>query len=479
MNRTLRRLLSLLALLAIVLVLAVACGGDDDDGGTSAPSASATQPGATEAPGPGDAGISSNPREVAGLEGIVELDDGLAIWSERPAAENRTGITDDTIKIGRTTGITGAFAAYEPYWGGVLNTMIERINDAGGIHGRKIELVTKDDASDPTTGVQVTSELIDADQVFALFFSIGAFTHAAVHDYHVEKEVPDLFYFDASTLGQEPETSPWDFNGQNSDIMGGFAMAEAVLNIDPEANPALVYADFPASQDGRKGILTALDGVDKGLAADLSHDLTQVDLSAQATQVADSGANWLIYHGSIGQSVSLVKSLRETAGSDMPVMQWGWVPTADPATDAIFDGTYQVTFVKSPYVDATNAAWPKLQALAGNQYAPLLAAQSLMAIEHLVRALELAGPDLTREGLVEALELGFDGSWSCSVCLAPTVFGPQDHWQNESYLVGKWDQAAQKFEIIDTLNYETSEGKGVRGNIPGFECQTGTCPWKE
>jgi len=131
----LRRLSLLLGLLAILGILAVACGEEEEKGPTLSPAA--TTPAAAKI---GGAGIASEPRQVRGLEGVLTLDDGLAAWKERPASEIRTGVSADTIKLGRTSGVTGILASYEAYWGPNLQAFIKRINEAGGIHGRKLEL---------------------------------------------------------------------------------------------------------------------------------------------------------------------------------------------------------------------------------------------------------------------------------------------------------------------------------------------------
>ncbi|MCS7276183.1 MAG: ABC transporter substrate-binding protein [Dehalococcoidia bacterium] len=469
------RLPAALIVIAVSLLLAVACEEEEEAPATPTPGAGGQQV------RPGAAGIASNPRQVRGLEGILTLDDGLAMFRQRPAGETRTGVTSTTIKLGRTADMSGPFAPYEPFWGRMLEALIKRVNDAGGIHGRRIELVTVDDKADPAVAVQVTRRLVEQDNVFALFFSIGAPSHAAVHDYHVQRRVPDFFYFDASPLGMEPETSPYDFNGQNSDHISGLAMAEALFRIDPNARPILVYADFPASQAGRDGIRYGVQKQGKSLVGELSHDLTQLDLTSIAQQVVRSGANWVLYHGSITQSISLVKALRDL-GSNIRVFQWGWVPTGDPGSDALMDGTYQVTFFCSQFSCPDRQVFQRLQAVAqeeGIPYNPFLSVQALMAVEHLVRGLEMAGPDLTREGFIEALNNGFDGSWQCSACLAPTIINPQDHWINETYLITQWQNASRRFQVLGTLDYETSKGRGLRGNLPGFDCRPGTCPWRQ
>jgi ABC-type branched-subunit amino acid transport system substrate-binding protein len=477
--------------LALVAFLALACDDEEDEDATPTPPVAETPTEeATPTPGalgPGAAGIPSNPREVRSLEGILTLDDGLAIFNERPADENRTGVTADTIKLGRHTGITGFIAPYEPGWGTVLEASIKRVNEAGGIHGRMIELITKDDQSLPASAVPVVTELIEGDQVFALFFAVGAPTHSAIHDFHVEQGVPDLFYLDASNLGLEPVTSKWDFNGQNSDILGGITFAEAVALQDPGVKVAVVYADFPASVAGRDGIRAGAEEQGLEIVAEFAHDLTQVDLTSQAQQVAETDADWMIYHGSSIHAVSLIKALRETVGWDGKIAQWGAV-TGDPEIEEILDGITMVSPQRGVESDPDLPVWDKLRGLADEEGYTFLSLNGLAfaAFEHLVRGLELAGPDLTREGLVEALELGFDGSWQCSTCRGPTIFGPQDHWSHETFQMYIWNNATKLFDPLGVANHETSEGLGLRGNYLDIDCQPpsaefpeGTCPWEE
>jgi hypothetical protein len=78
----------------------------------------------------------------------------------------------------------------------------------------------------------------------------------------------------------------------------------------------------------------------------------------------------------------------------------------------------------------------------------------------LLRALEFAGPDLTRQGLQQAMENGFDGSWKCATCVAPTVYSPTSHWTIEALQPVKWSAALNRF---------TPNGKLV-----GFQGQSGT-----
>lgn len=480
------RIVASLALVGLVAMVGLACGGGEEKasptpGETTAAATTAVSP-SPKAAKPGDAGIPSKLRDARGLEGLFQLDDGLAMWKTRPANEDRTGVTDTEILLGRTAPLTGFLANYEVVWGPYLQAMIDRINEAGGIHGRKIKLLIKDDASGGPEGVQATKELVESEKVFALFFNIGSPTHNAVQQYLVQHKVPNLFYLDGSNVGMEPETSPYDFNGQASDILSGAGLVDAVSKVNPKAKIAVVYLDFPASQAGLEGIKYEAKKLGMEIAGIFSHDSTQTDLTSQAQQVVNSGADYVIYHGAAVQAYSLIKALRQNFGSNIPVAEWGALPTGDPNTDIALDGALTVRYQDDPYYNTTKPIWPKLAAFGqetNTTYFPVATTIAVNALEHLVRALELAGPDLTREGLLEALNTGFTGDWTCNMCLGPTILGPQDHWVNEHWATVQWVQAEGKWKQLGVVNTETSEGRGLRGNYPGIECKPTTCPWKE
>lgn len=82
-------------------------------------------------------------------------------------AQDTTGVTKDTIKIGMFSPLTGSNAVgSKPMFGAAA--VYKDVNEKGGIHGRKIELVTEDDACDPNKGIAAVKKLIHQDQVFLL-----------------------------------------------------------------------------------------------------------------------------------------------------------------------------------------------------------------------------------------------------------------------------------------------------------------------
>jgi branched-chain amino acid transport system substrate-binding protein len=398
-------------------------------------------------------------------------------------------VTADTIKLGRHTGITGFLASYEPGWGPTLDALIRRVNEAGGIHGRNIELVTRDDKSTPQDAVVAVRDLVDNQKVFALYFGVGAPAHSSVHEFHVAEGVPYLLFFDSSGLGVEP-TSKWDIAYQSPDTYNGIIMARVVAKESPGAKIAIVYADYPAPVAAVEGIRFEAPNQGLEIVGEFSHDVTQAVLTSQAQQVAETDADWVIYEGFDYGALSLIKSLRENVGWEGKIAQFGAI-TGESDIEEALDGTINTSGQGvSEQWDPDLPPWDALKVMAteeGYDYSGLNTS-TFGAFEILVRALELAGPDLTREGLMEAFDYGFtlQDNWTCNVCSGAVIMGPQDHWPSEFWRAGRWDNATKTWELIDSADFETSRGLGLRGTVSGYECEPpsadapeGTCPWEE
>ena len=465
-----------IGLIGLVLLLGIGC--EEEQEGT--PTAEGT-PAAAERLRPGAAGIPSNPRQVRGLEGILTLDDGLAIFRERPASEDRTGVTPTTIKLGRYTGLTSPLiSAYEAVWTPTLQAIIRRINEAGGIHGRRIELVQRDDQYNPAVTVQVVRELVERDQVFAVAMGFGTATHQAVMDYLTSRGVPDIWVFYASAVGLEPEPRPNVYAGLVPDIMEGLVTAEAVMKEHPRGRVSVIYQNDPLGQEFLQAFRSAIRSRGGTIVAEIGFDVTATDMASYVQQALNASPNAVVYYGSLAAGLGTLRAVKERNPS-MPVYERGVLPSPGDIS-RLMDGVAFSVQIKSDFSHPGEPALEKLRAIAreeGITYHPYLTPLALRAVEGLVRSLEMAGPDLTRQGLLEAMNNGFDGSWTCSVCLGPVVLSAQDHWPFETMGFVRWRDQTQSLEwVLQPTSFETSEGRGIRGNVEGFECRPNTCPWR-
>src|SRR5258707_1678820 len=115
----------------------------------------------------------------------------LAFSMSAVSAEQR-GVTDSEIRIGQTMPYSGALSAYSVL-GKAEIAYFNRVNDQGGINGRKIKLISLDDGYVPPRTVEQTRRLVESDEVALIFSSLGTAQNNAIAKYLHGKNVPQLF----------------------------------------------------------------------------------------------------------------------------------------------------------------------------------------------------------------------------------------------------------------------------------------------
>ncbi|WP_084106621.1 ABC transporter substrate-binding protein [Demequina sp. NBRC 110056] len=154
-----------------------------------------------------------------------------------------TGVTEDTVTIGTHTPLTGPAAAGYSSISAAATAYFAYLNDNGGVHGRSIEYIVKDDGYNPSTTQTVVRELVQQDEVFAIVNGLGTPTHTAVLDFLNENEVPDLFVASGSTSWNLPEQYPFTF-GYNADyVVEGAALAQYAADEHPDKKVCLLGQD--------------------------------------------------------------------------------------------------------------------------------------------------------------------------------------------------------------------------------------------
>jgi ABC-type branched-subunit amino acid transport system substrate-binding protein len=118
------------------------------------------------------------------------------------------GVSDNDIKIGQTMPYSGPVSA----WGTVGRaelSYIKMINDQGGINGRKINLISLDDAYSPPKTVEQTRKLVEQEGVAFVFGALGTAANLAVRKYLNDRQVPQLFLLSGSGQFDDPDHFPW------------------------------------------------------------------------------------------------------------------------------------------------------------------------------------------------------------------------------------------------------------------------------
>jgi branched-chain amino acid transport system substrate-binding protein len=209
-------------------------------------------------------------------------------------AENAPGVTDTEIKIGQTMPYSGPASA----WGVIGRAELayfKMINDQGGVNGRKINLISLDDAYSPSNTIEQTRRLIEQERVAFIFGSLGGYTNLAVRQYLNDNKIPHLLLAVAADIVGDPEHYPWTI-GLNPAISSEVHIyAKYILATKPKAKIGVLY-----QHDGVfKIFVTAMrEGVGAENASmivgEASYELSEPTVDSQIISLQGSGADTLI-----------------------------------------------------------------------------------------------------------------------------------------------------------------------------------------
>jgi ABC-type branched-subunit amino acid transport system substrate-binding protein len=135
---------------------------------------------------------------------------GLVLWSRPAGAKNKygPGVTDSEIKIGNTMPYIGPASALGTV-GKVIAAYFTMINVNGGVNGRKLTLMSRDDGFSPPKTVEQTRRLIESDNVAFMFATMGTAPNSAIQKYLNESQVPQLFLISSASKWNDPKNFPW------------------------------------------------------------------------------------------------------------------------------------------------------------------------------------------------------------------------------------------------------------------------------
>jgi len=183
----------------------------------------------------------------------------FAVSSSGALAQKKydSGATDTEIKVGNIMPYSGPASAY-----GVIGkteaAYFKKINDAGGINGRKINFISYDDAYSPPKAVEQARKLVESDEVLLVFNSLGTPSNSAIQKYMNSKKVPQLFVATGATKWNDPKDFPWTMGWQPNYQSETQIYAKYILKNKPDAKIAVLYQNDDYGKDYLKGLKDGL-----------------------------------------------------------------------------------------------------------------------------------------------------------------------------------------------------------------------------
>lgn len=412
--------------------------------------------------------IRTNRRKLALTSAVLAV--AAMTASSLPAqAASDPGVTASSIKLGITVPMTGIASPGYNKIPGAMKAYFDYVNANGGVNGRKITLVIKDDQYIPTTAVAKANELILRDKVFALVGTLGTASTKAISasTQLAKRGIPSLFVNTGFSGFADAKAYPTTFSILPSYQMEAKIMGKFLKDKYADKKIGLIYQDDDFGRDALAGFKQA------GVTF-----TTAIPYASGSQSLPATGAGWI--------------SKLKAAGTEVTVL-FGVSSASTAALANAYAAGYKTQWVlgsvggDATTIAATNKAYvPLLYGAKGFSFAPAptdstdeyiklfqsiySAAQPTQTFDNnvvagmsnaflAVQALQATGPNLTRAGLIKTIEA--KGSTFASPFLTPLGYSASAHIGATGYWIGTYDPTgALKPDGGKYTVYTTDSGNG-------------------
>jgi branched-chain amino acid transport system substrate-binding protein len=365
-----------------------------------------------------------------------------------PAAAQQQGVSDTEIVVGDILPLTGPPALLGVAHNLGVKTAVAEVNAAGGIHGRKLRLISEDDGYVPSRTIQGVRKLINSDKVFALTSISGTGQAQAAMPLIKQSGIPAM----APITTYEGLYNPVIRNV----FAVGYDMREAVYELVsrmaeryPNRKWALISQDDDYGENVREGFDRAAK--EKGLEV-VSRQIFkkgQTDFSSEILKVKQSGAEALLAGGVLAENVTMVKEL-ERIGHKIPVgvTYVSRVPASAKLMGSAGENVYTVDYVYlegSPEASEFMAKLDKYLTPDERARVNRYTFTGYAAARALFTAMERCGRELT---------------WACTIAelekiqnletgsMSPISFSPTNHLAAPKLFLFKADPAGATYKLV-------------------------------
>ena len=385
---------------------------------------------------------------------------GAMVLSTLPAQAADPGVTSTEIKLGLSSPQTGTVALSYGKLPKAMKAYFDYINANGGVYGRKIKLIARDDKYLPTQAATQTTNLVLNDKVFALVGALGTATHTKAYSAAqlAKNNVPDLFVNTGFSGFDNKTKYPTAFL-----ILPSYAMEAKIIGKFIADTPTLKpQASFLIAQDDEFGVdgingfklaghtftaaptLYPQGGLSSALAEGALTKLSAVpgkpvlvlmgttDTTATLLKAAEKLSltakfNWIV--GSVGGDANTLLALGVKSTTIDGIMAASFFPDAKDTTDEYVSQFMKINTKYNPGVSFDNVVL-----------------QAMNTAMLTVQALRAAGKNLTRAGVISAIET--KGSTFASAGLVPLNYSTTSHVGYNGYWFGQLNAKGELLPYI-------------------------------
>jgi ABC-type branched-subunit amino acid transport system substrate-binding protein len=369
-------------------------------------------------------GSSGSSSSSASSSGGSSTSTGSSASSGGNGGATAPGVTATSITFGTHQPLTGPAAPGYSEIAPASQAFFDYVNAHGGVYGRQIHLIIKDDAYNPTITVNVVHQLVLQGGVFGVFEGLGTPTHTKVVSYLNASKIPDLFVASGCPCWDNGSSQPYTFGWQPNYTIEGKILGQYIKQHFAGQKVGVLYQDDDFGQGGLAGIQDEVPAAD--IVSKQPYQSGVTTLASQVTAIKASGAKVMVdftvpIYTAIAQLTAFTlhytpQLVVSNVGID-PTTVGGLLKTISKGKasgTALIEGA--ITDGYLPSSSDTSNPWIQLFMKIHAQYdasAPFdgNVEYGMANAYTLVQALQAAGKNLTRQGLVNAIE-NSGKSWS-------------------------------------------------------------------
>src|SRR6188768_1565134 len=281
----------------------------------------------------------------------------------------------ETVKLGLVAAMSGQSAKSGEAIVRGLSLAIDEINAKGGLLGKKVELLVRDDESNPAKGVVAARELVQREKVAALFGGLDTPVSIAIVPFMNGAKVPFMGVWAAGTpITRNGAPDNYVFRVSAVDDIVDVALVDYAVKKYAAKKPGMILINNPWGESNEKGLKAALDDKKIPYVGIEKFETNDVDVVPQLTRLKQAGADVLFMVANVAPSAQVVKSL-DRMGWDVPIVShWGpaggrFSELAGPSSERVhFIQTFSFSGKLSPkdesVLDALKKKYPEIKSAA-------------------------------------------------------------------------------------------------------------------
>ena len=341
----------------------------------------------------------------------------LALLAPLAHAQTTQGVSKSEITLGSIQDLSGPLAGFGKQVRFGIQLAVDEVNEQGGVHGRKLRVLFEDSGYDPRKAVLAAQKLVNQDKIFAMVGHIGTAHNMAAMPVQFEKNVINWFPVTAAREMYEPfHRLKYAFAATYYDSTR--VMTPKLVKEKGAKRVCTIYQDDEFGLEVKRGGEDGLKTLGMSYVEQTTFKRGATDFSSQVARMKAANCDFVV----------LGTLIRETIGTIAESRKTGFNPTflgsAGAYTDLIhklggkaMDGLYASHTVQHPYLDDASQPirfWATKYKTKFNEDPTVFSVYGYMLINSFVRAAQKAGPALTTDSFIKAMD---------TMTIPPDIFG--------------------------------------------------------